>query len=117
MRTRDVLKWHWSVRDMSELVVLVVGGLVLGILERAVDEVEGFVDRRANKRELPACSTADAPCLSCCYYKGDDQCTDGERNGAHHHHCNHWWSLGACCWCERERGDITQAAQGAGGAW
>ena len=52
MRTRDVLRWHWSVRDLSELMLIVVGGLALGVLDQAAGAVEAWIDRRAARVEL-----------------------------------------------------------------
>lgn len=46
MRTRDVLRWHWSVRDMGELVLLIVGGFTLGVLDAACSRVERWIDER-----------------------------------------------------------------------
>jgi hypothetical protein len=46
MRTRDVLRWHWSVRDLGELVLICAGGLVLGVLDAACTRVERWIDAR-----------------------------------------------------------------------
>ena len=47
MRTRDVLRWHWSPRDLGELALIVLGGLALGVLDQAAGAVEKWIDRRA----------------------------------------------------------------------
>lgn len=52
MRTRDVLRWHWSVRDMQELVVIAVAGLALGVLEEAAGVVERWIDRRSARVDV-----------------------------------------------------------------
>lgn len=44
MRTRDVLRWHWSVRDMAELAALVGAALALSVLDRACAELERYID-------------------------------------------------------------------------
>jgi hypothetical protein len=47
MRTRDVLRWHWSVRDMGELALITLAGLALGVLDQAAAGVERWIDRRS----------------------------------------------------------------------
>lgn len=45
MRTRDVLRWHWSVRDLGELTLLVLSGLALGVLDQACTYLERYMER------------------------------------------------------------------------
>jgi len=44
MRTRDVLRWHWSLRDMLCLVGVVVAGAVLMALDGACEQLEEWLD-------------------------------------------------------------------------
>lgn len=45
MRTRDILKWHYSIRDMGELTLIVVSGLALGVLDQIACALERYMDR------------------------------------------------------------------------
>jgi len=48
VRTRDILRWHYSIPDLAHLTALITAGLVLGVLDRACTEVERWIERRGS---------------------------------------------------------------------
>lgn len=50
MRTREILGWHFDVRDLLELALLALGGAALIIADKACGRIEAMVDARASKR-------------------------------------------------------------------
>jgi len=49
MKTREVLRWNESVRDLLDLAALSIAGAILVALDAACDVVERFIDANGGR--------------------------------------------------------------------